>query len=202
VPKPPPAPVEKPDTRAADIAQQKAKAEALRKQELQKEQEKAAEVKRQDEKRAAEQRERQERATAALRREAERETQLRSQAQRESQLRDQANRELQDRQRAASQQASDAASRRSQAEWVDRIRAKVKSNVIEPPDLPGNPECVFDVILLPTYEVLEVRLKKSSGVRAYDDAVQRAILKASPLPRPDRPELFQRALELRVRPRD
>ena len=88
------------------------------------------------------------------------------------------------------------------ADWVDRIRAKVKSNVIEPPDLPGNPEAVFDVILLPSYEVLEVRLRKSSGVRAYDDAVQRAILKASPLPRPDRPDVFQRALELRVRPRD
>ncbi|MEO6065355.1 MAG: energy transducer TonB, partial [Lysobacterales bacterium] len=88
------------------------------------------------------------------------------------------------------------------AEWVDRIRAKVKSNVIEPPSLPGNPECVFEVILLPSYEVLEVRLKKSSGVRAYDDAVERAIRKASPLPRPERADMFQRTLELRVRPRD
>jgi colicin import membrane protein len=74
--------------------------------------------------------------------------------------------------------------------------------VIEPPDLAGNAEAVFDVILLPSYEVLEVKLKRSSGNRAYDDAVQRAILKSSPLPRPDRADLFQRVLELRVRPRD
>jgi len=39
-------------------------------------------------------------------------------------------------------------------------------------------------------------------VRAYDDAVQRAILKSSPLPRPDRPELFQRNLTLKFRPQD
>ena len=37
---------------------------------------------------------------------------------------------------------------------------------------------------------------------AYDEAVQRAILKSSPLPRPDRPEQFQRALTLRFRPLD
>ena len=55
---------------------------------------------------------------------------------------------------------------------------------------------------LPTAEVLDVKLKKSSGNRAYDDAVQRAILKSSPLPRPERSDVFQRVLELRVRPRD
>jgi len=32
--------------------------------------------------------------------------------------------------------------------------------------------------------------------------VQRAILKSSPLPRPDRPELFHRVLTLKFRPRD
>jgi colicin import membrane protein len=191
-PEPKPPPVEKPDTRAADIAQ-KAKAEAERKQqEVQK---------REQEKKAAEEK-RQADMRDAMRREAERETQARQQAEREKQLRDAANRELADRQRVAAQQAADAAGKRALADWTDRIRAKVRSNVIEPPDLPGNAECVFEVTLLPTYEVLDVKLRKSSGVRAYDDAVQRAILKSSPLPRPDRADVFQRVLELRVRPRD
>ena len=74
--------------------------------------------------------------------------------------------------------------------------------MIVPPDLAGNPEAIFDVVQLPTGEIIDVRLRKSSGVRAYDDAVQRAILKSSPLPRPDRPELFQRALTLKFRPQD
>jgi colicin import membrane protein len=39
-------------------------------------------------------------------------------------------------------------------------------------------------------------------VRAYDEAVQRAILKSSPLPRPDNPDLFRRNLTLKFRPLD
>jgi colicin import membrane protein len=76
----------------------------------------------------------------------------------------------------------------------------VRGNVVLPPDIAGNPEAIFDVVQLPTGEIIDVVLRKSSGVRAYDDAVQRAIVKSSPLPRPDRPELFQRTLALKFRP--
>jgi colicin import membrane protein len=51
-------------------------------------------------------------------------------------------------------------------------------------------------------EIIDAQLRKSSGVRAYDDAVQRAILKSSPLPRPERADLFQRSLTLKFRPTD
>ena len=71
-----------------------------------------------------------------------------------------------------------------------------------PPDIKGNPEAIFDVVQLPTGEVMSVRLRKSSGHRAYDAAVERAILKSSPLPKPDRPERFQRNLEIKFRPLD
>ena len=78
----------------------------------------------------------------------------------------------------------------------------MKGNVIVPADLAGNPEAIFEVVQLPTGEIIEATLRKSSGSRAYDDAVQRAIIKSSPLPRPDRAELFQRALTLKFRPQD
>ena len=55
---------------------------------------------------------------------------------------------------------------------------------------------------LPTGEIIDATLRKSSGNRAYDDAVQRAILKSSPLPRPERADLFQRNLTLKFRPQD
>lgn len=95
-----------------------------------------------------------------------------------------------------------AANARALATWVDRIRAKIRGNILLPPDLKGNPEAIFDVVLLPTGEVLSAKLRKSSGHAGYDQAVERAILKSSPLPKPDRPELFQRELELRFRPLD
>jgi len=91
---------------------------------------------------------------------------------------------------------------RALAVWQDRIRAKIRSNIILPQGIPGNPEAVFDVSLLPTGEVLTARQRRSSGHAAYDDAVHRAILKSSPLPKPDNPVLFERQLELRFRPLD
>ncbi len=94
------------------------------------------------------------------------------------------------------------ASGKAMADWVNKVRGKVRGNMMLPPELKGNPEAVFDVVQLPTGEVLSVKLRKSSGVGALDDAIERAILKSSPLPKPDRPELFTRNFELKYRPLD
>jgi len=199
-PKPPtPVPnVEKP--READIAEKaRQEAEQKRKEKEQAERErKETEAKKQEEKKQAELRERQQRDLANMRAQAEREVEQRRQTEREAQMRAQAERESRER----ATQAASAALTRAQADWIDRIRAKIKNNIILPPDIPGNPEARFEVVQLPTGEVIDVRLAKSSGVRAYDDAVQRAILKSSPLPRPAQPELFVRTLELRFRPQE
>jgi len=86
--------------------------------------------------------------------------------------------------------------------YIEKIRARIWSNIIPPSDLKGNPEAIFDVVQLPTGDVLSARLRKSSGNKDYDDAVERAILKSSPLPKPDRPDQFQRELTLKFRPKE
>lgn len=91
---------------------------------------------------------------------------------------------------------------RADAAYIGKLKGKIKSNIVLPPDIPGNPEAIFDVVQLPTGEVISAKLRKSSGHKAYDAAVERAILKSSPLPRPDRPERFQRSLEIKFKPRD
>lgn len=216
-PKPPPPPVkpveERPDQRAAEIAlKAKQEAERRKREEAEKEQqrkeaeqraeEKRAEEKRAEEKRAAEQKAR----VDAMRAQAEREVQQRARAEREAEFKAQAERELQASAAAEQKRARDAAERakadRARGEWIDRIRAKIKSNLVLPADLPGNPEAVFEVVQIPSGDIIDVHLRKSSGVRAYDDAVQRAILKSSPLPGPSRPDDFQRVLTLRFRPLD
>jgi colicin import membrane protein len=95
-----------------------------------------------------------------------------------------------------------AAKNKAQAEYIARIVAKVRSNWLLPPDIKGNPEAVFSVVQLPTGEVLSARIVKSSGNPAYDMAVERAILKSSPLPLPASRELFSRELNLTFRPQD
>ena len=64
------------------------------------------------------------------------------------------------------------------------IAAKVKSNTVYPGgDEPGNPTVEFRIEQLPTGEILSVRKTKSSGVPAFDEAVERGINKSSPLPK-------------------
>jgi colicin import membrane protein len=95
-----------------------------------------------------------------------------------------------------------AAAPSADAGYVDKIRTKIKLNIVVPHDIKGNPEAIFDVVQLPTGEVISAKLRTSSGHRPYDDAVERAILKSSPLPRPDRPEQFKRELQLKFRPQE
>lgn len=95
-----------------------------------------------------------------------------------------------------------AVTKRDSDVYKGRISAKIRSNVVLPPDIKGNPEAIFDVVQLPTGEILDAKLRKSSGHRGYDEAVHRAIIKSSPLPKPDRPELFVRNLELKFHPQD
>jgi len=115
------------------------------------------------------------------------------------------------RQEKAAQAAANAARAAQQAaqakvigDYTDRIRAKIKRFVVMPPNVSGNPQAEFDVTLMPTGEVLTVRLISSSGVPAYDSAVERAIYKAQPLPLPPDPGLFGqfRELHLKFRPNE
>jgi colicin import membrane protein len=88
------------------------------------------------------------------------------------------------------------------AGYIDKIRTKIRSNVVVPSGINGNPEAVFDVVQIPSGDVISVKLFKPSGNQLYDDAVERAIRKASPLPKPDRPEQFQRELRLKFKPQE
>ena len=100
------------------------------------------------------------------------------------------------------EQAS-AARNRGLADYASKIRGKIKGNMnITGLSIQGNPEAVFKVTQLPSGEVLSVKLSKSSGNRPLDEAIERAILKSSPLPKPDQPGLFQRELELKYKPLD
>jgi colicin import membrane protein len=96
---------------------------------------------------------------------------------------------------AASAQAA-AALTRAQASWRDRISQKIRGNIVEPPGVAGNPRANFLVSLLPDGSVFSVKLRKSTGNPALDAAIERAINKSSPLPKPEDPAAFARELSL------
>jgi colicin import membrane protein len=96
----------------------------------------------------------------------------------------------------AQSQAQRTAREKAVAAYVDKLRGKIRGNLVQPPNLKGNPTARFTVTQLPNGEILEVRLRKASGNPLYDDAVERAIRKSSPLPLPDDRALFERDLEI------
>jgi colicin import membrane protein len=74
---------------------------------------------------------------------------------------------------------------RSDPGYSAAITAKVKGNTSYAGSLdePGNPTASFRVEQLPTGEIISVKMIKSSGVPAFDDAVEKGIAKSSPLPK-------------------
>ena len=117
---------------------------------------------------------------------------------REKKDKDAVTQELDQRQTTRAKEARDKA----MTDYIARISGKIKGNIVLPIDLKGNPEAIFDVVQLPSGEILNVRLKRSSGHAGYDAAVERAILKSSPLPKPAQVDLFSRELALKFRPQE
>ena len=83
--------------------------------------------------------------------------------------------------------------------WAAQIRTKIHANAVLPRAVEGSPEVSFIVKLRPTGEVLAVTLQHSSGQKDFDSAVQRAILKSSPLPTPRAEGIFDPMIEIRYR---
>ncbi|GGE82691.1 hypothetical protein GCM10008020_29540 [Massilia psychrophila] len=82
-------------------------------------------------------------------------------------------------------EAAQSTASRIDTGYLASIVSKIKSTTSYPGslDVPGNPKVVFKVEELPTGEIISVKLVKSSGIATFDEAVERGINKASPLPK-------------------
>lgn len=98
----------------------------------------------------------------------------------------------------AAQAAASAA--KARATWIQTIQNRVRNNVVLPLEIKGNPESIFEITQLPSGEIIDVKLKKSSGNAALDAAAERSIRKASPLPRQEPSDPFLRTFNLSYRP--
>lgn len=100
---------------------------------------------------------------------------------------------------AARQQVEQAAAiGRVVDEYTGKIAAKIRRNIVMPPDVSNDARAEFSVTVLPGGAVFNPRLLKSSGNAAYDDAVGRAIIKSQPLPLPPDGALLNRFRELKL----
>lgn len=70
------------------------------------------------------------------------------------------------------------------ASYGGRVAAKIKGNIVFPDDIPGNPMADIEFRTSPDGSIVGTpRIVKSSGIKAWDEAVVNAIIKTETLPR-------------------
>ncbi|MEN9374851.1 MAG: hypothetical protein RL710_8 [Pseudomonadota bacterium] len=69
------------------------------------------------------------------------------------------------------------------AGYAGRIRAAIKPNIVFTEDVSGNPMAEVEVRTAPNGTIISHKLLKSSGIKAWDEAVLKAIDKTGDLPR-------------------
>ncbi len=84
--------------------------------------------------------------------------------------------------------------------YVSLIRQRVERNWVKPPGVQPGLECEVQVTQIPGGTVTGVRLGRCNGDEAVRRSIETAVLRASPLPLPDDPALFERNLLFTFKP--
>ena len=82
-------------------------------------------------------------------------------------------------------------------EYVLYIQEKVQRSWIRPPSSGSELSCTVEVRLIPSGEVIDAQIVRSSGNPAFDRSVEAAVFKASPLPVPPDPDVMEQFRSLR-----
>lgn len=85
--------------------------------------------------------------------------------------------------------------------YAGRIRARIKPNIVLVEEVPGNPVAEVEVRMAPDGTIVSRRITRSSGSKAWDEAVMRALERTAVLPR-DTDGRVHSPLLLTFRPRD
>jgi colicin import membrane protein len=211
-PQPPP-PATAPQTPPEDVGPPQPTPEELaqREQERQQAEQAAAQARQAAEQKAAQEKAVQEKAAAdkAAKEAAERKAaEARAAAERQAQERAQRLAEAQEatdaqadlKRSLAAEQANAVRSGPALANWQSLISAKIKSNWFRPPTARSGIECTLYVTQVPGGEVTQVRIGDCNGDQAVRQSIEDAVYRASPLPPPPDPSLFDRNLKIDFRP--
>ena len=86
------------------------------------------------------------------------------------------------------------------AQYVAQIQARVQRAWIRPPTARAGLNCVVYVMQVPGGEVVGVRVGECNGDDYVRQSIEAAVYRASPLPKPADPSLFERNLKLEFKP--
>jgi colicin import membrane protein len=179
-------------TRIAE--QRKKEAAELKQQEVERKQQEA------DRKKAEEQRRKQEEARVAEQRQkeaAERKRQEAEQARRQAEIQANLQSELEAEERRLA-----AVDSGKLAQYIGLIAARVERNWAQPASARPGVECEVHVTQIPGGEVVNVRIGRCNGDAVVIRSIEAAVFRASPLPPPPDPSLFDRNLRFTFKPEE
>jgi colicin import membrane protein len=123
--------------------------------------------------------------------EAKRAADLKAKSEREAELR----RQLADEEHVSAVEASPA-----RAQYIARLSARIQNAWIKPPSARAGLDCVVNITQIPGGEVTGAHVSQCNGDAAARQSIENAVLRASPLPPPPDPALFQRNLVIHFHP--
>ncbi len=85
-------------------------------------------------------------------------------------------------------------------EYVRLIENQIERNWIPPASAKTGLECVVNVVQIPSGDVIDVRVGQCNGDDAVVRSIEAAVRRASPLPKPPDPSLFERNLIVTFKP--
>jgi len=204
-PEPEPEPEIEPEPDTAE--QERIEAEERKRQEdIRIEQQRISRLKKREQEEAAEKKRRREAELQRRRDEAERKRledveRQRAENERKRQEAEEAERQRQfDREIAAEEERLEAMNSGALARYLYAIQQGIQRNWIRPPSARAGLECVVTVMQLPGGEVVGVTIGKCNGDATVQRSIEAAVFKASPLPEPENPALFDRNLRITFKP--
>jgi len=101
---------------------------------------------------------------------------------------------------AAEEDAKKARAGPALASWQAQIAARINRAWLRPPTARAGIECMLNVTQVPGGEVTEVTVGACNGDQAVRESIEAAVYRASPLPPPPDPALFDRHLRIDFKP--
>ena len=86
--------------------------------------------------------------------------------------------------------------------YIALLRNKIQNAWIKPSSATPGVDCIVQVTQVPGGEVTGARVTQCNGDAAVRQSIENAVYRASPLPDPPDPALFERNLSLRFRPNE
>jgi colicin import membrane protein len=86
--------------------------------------------------------------------------------------------------------------------WIGQIANRIQRAWLKPPSARPGIECIVHVTQVPGGVVTSAKVGECNGDAAVRESIEAAVMRASPLPPPPDPALFERDLDIRFKPQD